>query len=300
MNRRGPRPGGKARHGAMPALAEPILILSDVHYAHPACLLDHWTELQTLIQGARTVIFNGDTVEMRYSRTVESARGIIEQLRAYCASLGAEAIFVTGNHDPIISDTHQLDLAGGQVLVMHGDVLFDEITPWSREAKVVRPAHLKIMEAMGGKDALDLDGRLVAARRACLEFEKIEVKHPPNVFGKITAYLQEFWPPTRPLRILKIWGDTPGIAAAFAQQFRPGAGIVVMGHTHRSGVWSIGGHTVINTGSFTPLSGRLGLWLEGDSVRVRKIVRRAGQWVFGRDAHVQRLKPVPALELASV
>lgn len=276
----------------MSVLAEPILILSDVHFAHPACLLEHWNELEPLLRQARTVIFNGDTVEMRYRRSMESAKSVADEVRGYCESLGVTPVFVTGNHDPIISEVHHLELAGGQLLVLHGDVLFDEITPWSREAAVARPAHIRILDDMGGKENLDLEGRLEAVRRACLEFEKLEARHPPNIFGKITTYLQELWPPTRPFKIIKVWCETPGVASALAQKFRPDATMVTLGHTHRSGVWTSGGRMIVNTGSFTPLSGRLGVWVEAGQIRVRQILRKKGVWSFGRDCLSQKIRPV--------
>ena len=276
----------------MSVLAEPILILSDVHFAHPACLLEHWEELAPLLKQARTVVFNGDTVEMRYRTSMESARAVATELSAYCLGIGVTPVFVTGNHDPVVSTINHLELAGGQLLVIHGDVLFDEITPWSREASVACPAHLRIMEDMGGKHTLDLEGRLEAVRRACLEFEKFEARHPPNIFGKITTYLQELWPPTRPFKIIKIWMDTPGIAAKFAAKLRPQAKMVALGHTHRSGVWQVEGRAIVNTGSFTPLSGRLGVWVEGDTIRVRRILHRGGEWRFSRDIFTQKITPV--------
>ena len=44
---------------------EPVLILSDLHLGHRASLIEHPDQLASLLQGPGSVIFNGDTSEVR-------------------------------------------------------------------------------------------------------------------------------------------------------------------------------------------------------------------------------------------
>lgn len=45
--------------------------------------------------------------------------------------------YLTGNHDPDISSCHTLELAASRVLITHGDILFDNIVPWGRDATLI-------------------------------------------------------------------------------------------------------------------------------------------------------------------
>ena len=48
-----------------------------------------------------------------------------------------------------VSNTNHLDLERGAILVTHGDILFLDLAPWSRDAKHYRLKHREILEVLG-------------------------------------------------------------------------------------------------------------------------------------------------------
>ena len=128
---------------------DPVLILSDLHLGHRASRVRDPAELEPLFKPFRTVIFNGDTAEMRTPEDRLIGRKLAADLARVCHHAGCKAIFINGNHDPTISDLNHLDLHGGTLLVTHGDILFLGVAPWSREAKHYLSAHRQFLEQLG-------------------------------------------------------------------------------------------------------------------------------------------------------
>src|SRR3984957_7305668 len=112
-------------------LEEPIRILSDIHFGHPASMVESPEQLLPLLSGVKTVVFNGDTVEMGLVEDRVQAQANLEAIGAFCLDAGVRPIFMNGNHDPMVSSASHLDLADGAVLVTHGDMLFHDISPGS-------------------------------------------------------------------------------------------------------------------------------------------------------------------------
>src|SRR5947208_11977795 len=111
------------------------------------------------------------------------------------AAEGVRAVFINGNHDPAISAASHIDLADGAVLVTHGDVLFHDVSPWSREAELMSEVHAQALEELGD-DAFDnFEKRLHANKRASLSLELHESTLPRGRFARIVTYLRESWPP---------------------------------------------------------------------------------------------------------
>jgi predicted phosphodiesterase len=80
--------------------------------------------------------------------------------------------------------------------------------------------------------------------------------------------------------VLWAWRVAPERAAALAESHRPRARFVIIGHTHRPGIWRTrSGRVVINTGSFTRPLGPCLVELTPGRLRVRRIVARAGAFV---------------------
>ncbi len=48
---------------------------------------------------------------------------MLEELKSLCREEGAEAVFLPGNHDPGWSGPGWVELAGGRIVVTHGDAL---------------------------------------------------------------------------------------------------------------------------------------------------------------------------------
>ncbi len=257
-------------------------ILSDLHYGHPATYLRDLKQIGPLLEGADRVVFNGDSVEMRFVKEREQGAADFALFKAFCAQIGIDAVFLTGNHDPALTDLNHLDLAEGAILVTHGDILFHGLSPWSREVKALQDAHTRFLAAAGNPPTLE--PRLVAARLAALSIENLGPRaHHHARVRSLPGFIQEVWPFWRPLKMLECWMQTPALAAAFAAQYRPKANCILIGHTHRAGVWKRKGRTIINTGSFLPYSGMLAVDLTADSLTVRKIVESQGCFRLGRE-----------------
>tara|TARA_B100000902_G_scaffold147450_1_gene144368 strand:- start:429 stop:848 length:420 start_codon:yes stop_codon:yes gene_type:complete len=119
---------------------EPIRILSDLHLGHNACVLRDVGQIRLLPEGAGTVIFNGDTAEIRAKSFRERASEEQAKLSTLLTELGVEQVlYLTGNHDPKISNVHWVALMQGKVIITHGDFLYRYISPWSKRLRHCRP-----------------------------------------------------------------------------------------------------------------------------------------------------------------
>lgn len=267
-----------------PHFEEPIRILSDLHFGHPASIIDDARQLLPLFGDAKTVIFNGDSVELRYMRGRQLGMRNFALLRESCEAAGAHPVFINGNHDPILSDISHVDLVDGAVLVTHGDLLFHDISPWSHEAKIIGEAHSRELAEMEEDAFLDFEKRLKASKRAAQAIELHRSGLRRNTLSALQTLLRECWPPWRPFQILHSWALTPERAEALARVFRPRARFILIGHTHFSGIWRRGPRIVINTGSFLPFGGRMAIDVQGNMLTVRRI--RAAKGVFRAGASI--------------
>jgi predicted phosphodiesterase len=273
---------------------EPILILSDLHLGHRASRIKHPEQLAPILHGPGSVIFNGDTSEMRTSEDRLVGRKLAADLARICHQAGRKAFFVNGNHDPTVSTTNHLDLANDAILVTHGDILFLEVAPWSHDAGHYRKKHLQILDGLSPDGYADFEKRLLASKRTSIEMQMLEA---PLTRGRLSVsrlLIRNCWPPWRPLMIIKAWSEVPELAADLARVFRPEARFVIVGHTHCPGTWQVESRVIINTGSFVPYFGACVAILESGRLEVRRINFRQGQFVIGkllRDFAVERLGP---------
>ena len=271
---------------------EPILILSDLHLGHRASRIKHPEQLALILSGPGSVIFNGDTSEMRTPEDRQVGRKLAADLARLCHQAGRKAFFVNGNHDPTVSATNHLDLANDAILVTHGDILFLDVAPWSRDAGHYRKKHLQILEGLSPDGYADFEKRLLASKRTSIELQMLET---PLTRGRSSGFrllLRNCWPPWRPLMIIKAWSEVPELAADLARVFRPEARFVIVGHTHCPGTWQVESRVIINTGSFVPYFGACVAILDSGRLEVRQINLRHGQFVIGkmlRNFAVERL-----------
>ena len=278
-----PPPRRVSNNRRMP-INEPIRIISDLHLGFPSSKLAHPGQLLPLLRGPASVIFNGDSVELHFDRRRGQGLRDADALRAACEKSGARPFFINGNHDSDISDLSHADLAGGAILVTHGDMLYHDISPWDgAKAAIMGRAHAEQLAAMD-EDALnDFEKRLHATKRAALALELHDIPLPRGPLAQAALLLEVLWPPWTPFRILKCWRETPGRAVHLAETFRPRAQIIVIGHTHRAGIWRVGPRIVINTGSFMPLARRLAVDVEAGAVSVKTVLHKRGEFVIGRE-----------------
>ena len=263
-------------------LEEPILIISDLHLGHTASAIKQPEQLAPLFREAATVVFNGDATELLFLQRREEAQQLFARLNKVCQAEGAQPIFINGNHDPEVSDVNHLDLYEGAVLVTHGDVMFHEITPWSNKGKLLGAEHTRVLNELVGSPLPEFELRLQAAKRASLVLERKGSLLPRGKREWLGKVKREVWPPARLFRLLEVWAQTPARAVELMQRYRPQARFILIGHTHRAGVWKLQERVVINTGSFAALAGLLAVRLEGDALTVHRIKRRARQFCLGR------------------
>lgn len=265
-----------------------LRILSDLHLYDARTQVRDLRQLEPLLAGVRTLVLNGDTCEQRHGTTPAQVEALKDFFRARVETV----VFLTGNHDPDLSDTHDYLAAEGRVWVTHGDVCFDDLTPWARHAAELRRLVARHLAAEPSADYARLDVRLRVARAVA----RAETDFPDRTTRSWRAHAawawRTFFPPTQTLAMLRAWRDLPGAAAALARRERPGAQVVVTGHVHFPGVWTPrGGPVVINTGSFLrPLGGHL-VDVGDGRVVVRRIVSAGGVFRPGRGQREIRLRP---------
>ena len=91
----------------------------------------------------------------------------------------------------------------------------------------------------------DLEQVLMASQHASIaEWDELEIEASRS---SVHAMLLRPWAISQ---VLWYWLVIPGIAARFAREHVPDARFVIVGHTHRPGIWRRNGRTVINTGSY--------------------------------------------------
>jgi predicted phosphodiesterase len=272
---------------------EPILILSDLHLGHRASRIKHPEQLVPMLHGPGTVIFNGDTSEMRNSEDRVVGRKVAADLARICHQAGRKAVFVNGNHDPTVSTINHLDLADGAILVTHGDILFLGVAPWSRDAGHYLKKHRQILDGLGPDAYADFEKRLLASKRTSIELQMLEEPLTRGRSPGLHLFLRNCWPPWRPLMIIKAWSEVPGRAAHLARVFRPEAKFIFVGHTHCPGAWEVPPRVIINTGSFVPYFGACAAIIESGRIEVRRIDFHRQQFTLGKLMRDFRIESVP-------
>lgn len=258
-----------------------IRVLSDIHYGDHASRVDRLAQLQPLLDGVGHLVLNGDTLDSRIGPLPAHTAECIAAVNEFFPRHLAATTYLSGNHDADFTPVHHVDLAGGQVFVTHGDIFFDDIVPWSKDAPFIRRRIAEELEAVPAELHHDLDRRLAVIRRVAAtipqrhQSERSRLKHALHFIGDTV------WPPTRILRVMEAWKHAPLRAAALTRRHRPAAGFVLCGHTHRPGIWSDGGVTVINTGSFCPPFGGYAVDIFADALVVRRIEPRNGEFRAG-------------------
>lgn len=278
-----------------------IRVLSDLHFAHPASLVQNMRQIEPLLDGVETVIFNGDTVELRTKSLRSKSESYLEQIQSLCLARGIKPVVINGNHDPDASQLDHFDLMDGRLLVTHGHVFFPEITPWGREAKRYRENHRLALKKISPDGRAQLEDRLQAVREACLRTLPGGRGIPETSRQWIVAALSEMSHPLRAWEVLRAWFTCPGLVAAYAADHRPRAQGVIMGHTHLPGWWTRGGRLVVNTGAYLPWFGRRMVDVSEASLRVRAVERdgkffRPGKELFRWSPKAEE----PAVEVPQV
>jgi predicted phosphodiesterase len=226
---------------------EPVRILSDLHLGHKVSRIERVSALRPLIAGAGTVVFNGDTWQELAEPFRERSAEMLAELQALCAEEGADAVFLPGNHDPGWQGPGWVELAGGRIIITHGDALLFDGSPWKREILTAGDC-IRTLWQRHPAAATDAAARIHLARDIANTLCSVE--YPTG-----RRFLQRAWDAIRPpKRVLKMIDAclTQGTAGdRFCERYFPRAEVLVIGHFHWQGCWRENLRTTINTGSFT-------------------------------------------------
>jgi predicted phosphodiesterase len=270
-------------------------IVSDVHYGDPAGLVHELKRLAPLMPGADRFVINGDALD---TQVLEDPSEPLAELHALLAANTPEHVLITGNHDPDISNIHELLVADDRVWITHGDVFFDEIAPWSRLVPEVRRRIERHTAGVSPEELLRLEVRFALFRKVCLKLPREHNPHARGLAPRVMRIARAVFPPNRFLAMLRVWREMPAIAAQVARRHRPSAQVVIAGHTHSQGFWrQPGGITVVNTGCFCVGRSALAVDLVGSHVRLRRIRRHLGEFRLGPVFHQFTLAPQPVSAL---
>jgi len=264
------------------SISYPIRILSDIHLGNQASLVTEPEQVAPLFRGVGTVVLNGDTFDHRHREPGRAPTHPVELFEALAKREGVELVVIAGNHDPGCSPVYHLDLADERVLVTHGDVLYPEIAPWSHFAAQFREMIQKELDELENPGGHTLEHLLSTNKIVARQILTQPHFYFPTNEGFIRHLLRYLWPPVRIPRILGSWQRLPVSAAQLAEDHRPRARFIVVGHTHYPGIWTRQGRCVINTGSFLPLLGRRLVDIHEDHLEVRKMCRSNGRFEPGR------------------
>jgi predicted phosphodiesterase len=253
-------------------------IISDLHFGERACRVNRLDQLRPLLNGVDHLVLNGDTLDTRAGPRPADTAARRSEIQSFFAREVAAATLLSGNHDADFSPLHDLDLADGSVFVTHGDVFFDDIVPWSRDAPLIRQLIAAEFAALPGSLHGSLPHRHAIFKRVAASIPQRH-QSEQNLLKYALHYLVDsVWPPHRLLSVLRAWRHAPILAAEFCRRFRPRAGFVLSGHTHRPGIWpSPRGVVAINTGSLCPPLGGYAVDLLAGRLLVRELAFRVGE-----------------------
>ncbi len=254
-------------------------IFSDIHFGDRASRVRHLDQLRPLLAGVDHLILNGDTLDTRPTEFPAHTARCRAAVTAFFAQSVGRVTYVTGNHDGDFSPIHHLDLAAGAVFVIHGDILFDAIVPWSRDAGPVRRRIRERLDLLEEADRKNLAHRLAIFRAVAMTIPQRHQSEPRALRYRLRYLADTVWPPHRAFAVLHAWWVMPGRSAALVRRHRPAARFIVTGHSHRPGVWTFpDGITVLNTGSFTLPLGACAVDVTAAQLAVRRIERRQGHY----------------------
>jgi UDP-2,3-diacylglucosamine pyrophosphatase LpxH len=249
-------------------------IISDTHLGRPGGPLRRAAALAPLWRGCTELIVNGDVAEIHHHRwRAQAAREILD-LQKGCDADGVRLTLLSGNHDPMLSDIRHRHLAGGAVLVMHGDAVDPAVAPWAVSAARMRRAYAGAIAALPPELRDDLRSRL----EACQHAAHTEWLEPEEHGSRLRKALWMAARPSLAWQVLRAWRRFPRQVARFAAVHAPDARSLVVGHVHRPSITEVGDRVVINTGSFdVPGPPRLAV-VEPGRLAVFKVRRAGGAW----------------------
>lgn len=251
-----------------------ILILSDLHLCKRLSTIEDVAELRPLWQGFDELILNGDTEESyskkHSAKSQRATRALIESAEID----NVKVHLLDGNHDPMISDQHALTYHNDKVLIMHGHAVFPEIAPWTWYASKIKSHREELLLASGDGFDSQLEATRIASDRSA---KSREVKNRPSL---VEIPYRAVWCIAK---ILHTWWRCPSITEEWLTKYAPKTKIVIVGHTHRAGIWKIKNRIIINTGCFAFPSHPHGVVIDGNKLQLFRIRKTNNAYFFDQE-----------------
>lgn len=291
-------PGSRVKPRAFPSTSllvndAPLRIVSDLHFAEPGSRVRNLQAVEPVFAGAEHVVFNGDTLETRFLDLDPGAVEEKAQFDAFAAAHAGRCTFLTGNHDPNLTDRHHADLHGGAVFVTHGDTLFPDLAPWGWEKEHFRVEQERRLAARPASERHTWEARVQVCKEAVMAIRHLSPRAPGAHRHSQNGFVDLLRSVRRADWVLRAWRQMPERAVILADTYRPQAQVVVVGHTHNPGIWKRRGRTVINTGSSVPPLGALAVDLRDGHLEVRELLWHRNELRVGPVFRTVSLQPGP-------
>ncbi|HEX2099544.1 MAG TPA: metallophosphoesterase, partial [Candidatus Synoicihabitans sp.] len=190
-----------------------LRVFSDLHVFDGSSRIESLRQLDPLTHDVDALLINGDSCDTQVGATADQ----IEELRAYLAGRAPRVTFVTGNHDPDISEVHELLLGDGRIWATHGDVLYANATPWSR---LLPELERRIATARSQRPQVPLDrieSRLEIFRQISRRLPSEDDIRRRDLRSRLVRLLRDVGSVRRVRAILRAWQTAPDLAAALAR-----------------------------------------------------------------------------------
>ena len=188
-----------------------LRILSDLHFRDATSRLERLEDLLPLLEGVTELWLNGDTCDNQSGMTAAELAEIKEFFTAHVPRVR----FITGNHDPDISEEHEASAAHGRIWACHGDACLDDIVPWSRVRETLVDRINEIRSAHPELNYTSFEDRVRIMRMACTGFARECDPEKQDSWHLLRRICTEFFPPRQPWAMVHTWA-TFGTRAATA------------------------------------------------------------------------------------
>lgn len=230
-----------------PAPGTRVRVISDLHLGHERCEIPSIASLAPILENIDILIIAGDFAELRSCAWQAQGIALRDEFRQLCIDKGVELVELAGNHDPN-TPAMIASLWQDSTIIFHGHSIFKEVAPWSWEYLHNKQiCHDCIARYQDAED--NLEQRLLLAREMSNITTPIMrregIRNP-----LLRGFMHCFWPPQRPLGIIRGWLTCAQKANAFADRFFPQSKHIIMGHFHRSGLWHFDERSVAVTGAW--------------------------------------------------
>ena len=199
-----------------------------------------------------------------------------EALKNLVSERGVRLEILRGNHDPE-GGAGVTWLEDGAVLVTHGDAIYDEATPWSREMGHYHEQVVAVVKKYERQCHLAA-ACAERAREIALTLKPLPLPSLPPPFNFLATAL---WPPRRTFEMLRVWRGMGKQGLRFLEHSGEGAQVLVCGHFHRAGIWEARGRVFINTGAFMKGSRPWAVDLNAGEMTARELTLWGGVYRLG-------------------